>query len=111
MLALYCCLHHPDYKYRGAPAKEDASVARAQDVLSKARVINVESQLTTVGIDLLGGSDDGGGDDDDNGSRGDNSNNSDIAGGNEVGGGAASVEFPRNEVGGELHLWSFLHLR
>ncbi len=49
----YCCLHHPDYKNQGAPPKEDASVARAQDVLSKARVVNVESQLTTVGIDVL----------------------------------------------------------
>jgi len=87
-VARLCCLHHPDYKYRAAPAKEDASVARAQDVLSRARVVNVESQLTTVGIDLLGGSDDIGGDDDDNGSR-------------EVGEGAASMEFPCNEgVGG-----------
>ena len=86
-VARLCCLHHPNYKYRGAPAKEDASVARAQDVLSRARVVNVESQLTTVGIDLLGGSDDIGGDDDDNGSR-------------EVGEGAASMEFPCNEVGG-----------
>ena len=51
-VAWLCCLHHPDYKYRGAPAKEDASVARAQDVLSKARVVNVESQLTAVGIDV-----------------------------------------------------------
>ena len=99
-VARLCCLHHPDYKYRAAPAKEDASVARAQDVLSRARVVNVESQLTTVGIDLLGGSDDIGGDDDDNGSRGDNSNNSHIAGDDEVGEGAASVEFPRNKVGG-----------
>ena len=64
-----------------------------------------------MGIDLLGGSDDIGGDDDDNGSRGDNTNNSHIDGDNEVGDGAESVDFPRNEGGGDLLLWSFLHLR
>ena len=100
-VARYCCLHHPDYKYRGAPPKEDASVARAQDVLSKARVVNVESQLTTVGIDVLL-SDGVGGSADDNGSRGDNSEDSesvgDVAGGKEVGGGAAYVELPPFQI-------------
>ena len=99
MVARYCCRHHPDYKqYRGAPPKEDASVAHAQDVLSKARVVNIESQLTTAGIDVFL-SDGVGGSADDNGSRGDNSEDSEwvgsVAGGKEVGGGAASVElFP-----------------
>ena len=110
-LARYCCLHHPNYKYRGAPPKEDASVARAQDVLSKTRVVNVESQLTTEGVVesqltteginvLL--SDGDGGSGDDNGSSGDNSDDpewvDDDAGGIEVGGGVASVELPPFEI-------------
>ena len=85
-LARYCCLHHPNYKYRGALPKEDVSVARTQDVLSKARVVNVKSQLTTVSIDVLL-SDGVGGLADDNGSRGDNSEDFEC-------GGAASVELP-----------------
>ena len=110
-VARYCCRHHPDYKYRGAPPKEDASVARAQDVLSKTRVVNVESQLTTEGVVesqltteginvLL--SDGDGGSGDDNGSSGDNSDDpewvDDDAGGIEVGGGVASVELPPFEI-------------
>jgi hypothetical protein len=47
-LARYCCQHHPDYKYRSTPPKEDASVASAQDMMLKARVVNVESQLTVA---------------------------------------------------------------
>ena len=78
-VARYCCLHHPDYKYWGAPPKEDASVARKRDVLSKARVVNVKSQLTTVGINVLL-SDGVGGSADDNGSRGDNSKDSEWVG-------------------------------
>ncbi len=89
-LAWYCCLHHPDYKYRGAPSKDDASVAHAQDLLSKARVVNVESQLMTVGIDVLL-SDGVGGLADDNGSRGDNSEDCEC-------GGAASVELPPFQI-------------
>jgi hypothetical protein len=100
-VARYCCLHHLDYKNRGAPPKEDASVARAQDVLSKAWVVNVKSQLTTVGIDVLL-SDGVGGLADDIGSRSDNSEDSesvgDVAGGKEVGGGAASVELPPFQI-------------
>ena len=43
-VARYCCRHHPDYKYRSAPPKEDMSVASAQDG-------NVESQLTEADDD------------------------------------------------------------
>ncbi len=65
-VARYCCLHlhHPDYKYRGAPPKDGVPL--------KASVSNVESQVTTVGFDVLL-SDSFGGPTDDNGSRGDNS--------------------------------------
>jgi hypothetical protein len=71
------------------------SVARAQDMLTKASVINVESQLTTVGIDMLLSDGDGSSSDDSEGHGGDNSEDSericDAAGGyKEVGGGAAS---------------------
>ncbi len=76
-------------------------------MLSKTRVVNVESQLTTEGVVeshltteginvLL--SDGDGGSGDDNGSSGDNSKDpewfDDNAGGIEVGGGVASVELP-----------------
>ncbi len=98
-VARYCCLHHPDYKYRGAPPKEDACVSRAQDLLSEAQVVNVESQVTTVGIDddvFL--SDDGtrGGHNtsEDSGSVGE----SDVARGKDVCGGAASVDLPPFEI-------------
>ena len=45
-VAHYCCLHHPNYKYRGAPPKDD--IALAQRVLSKAKTVNVQSQLTAA---------------------------------------------------------------
>ena len=71
-VARLCCLHHPDYKYRSAPEKADAAVAKAQDIISKAKVVNIESQLTTEGIEeglFREDSDEvvseGGGDDDD----------------------------------------------
>ena len=69
-VARLCCLHHPDYKYRSAPEKADAAVTRAQDIISKAKVVNIESQLTTEGVEGLFREDseevsEGGGDDDD----------------------------------------------
>jgi len=69
-VARLCCLLHPDYKYRSAPVKADAAVAKAQDIISKAKVVNIESQLTTEGIEGLFCEDseevsEGGGDDDD----------------------------------------------
>jgi hypothetical protein len=51
-VARLCCAHHPDYKYVGAPLKVSVAVANAQDVLSKAKVVNVESQVTTESIDF-----------------------------------------------------------
>ena len=50
-VARYCCHHHPDYKYRGAPPKD----------------------FGVVPIDMLVSDGVGGPTDDDNGSRGDNS--------------------------------------
>ena len=46
-VARLCCLHHPDYEYEGAPSKVSVAVKNAQDVMSKAKVVNVESQMTT----------------------------------------------------------------
>ena len=46
-VARLCCLHHPDYKYEDAPSKVSVAVTNAQDVMSKAKVVNVESQVTT----------------------------------------------------------------
>jgi hypothetical protein len=45
-------LHHPDYKYEGAAPKVSVAVTNAQDVMSKAKVVNVESQVTTESIDF-----------------------------------------------------------
>ena len=69
-VACLCCLHHPDYKYRSAPEKADAAVANAQAIISKAKVVNIASQLTTEGVEDLFREDseevsEGGGDDDD----------------------------------------------
>jgi hypothetical protein len=100
-------------KVRGAPPEEVASVSRAQDVLSKARVVNVESQLTTVSIDVLhsdsvGGSanddDDGGGDDDNDDDGNDDPSYAepklvgDVAEENKLPGVDASVELPSYEI-------------
>ena len=84
-VARLCCLHHPDYEYRSAPEKADAAVAKAQGIISKAKVVNIESQLTTEGVEDLFREDseevsEGGGDDDDD--DGDN----DPGGGGGVGG-------------------------
>jgi hypothetical protein len=57
-IARLCCVHHPDYNYQGAPPKEDVFVAKAQDVISKAKAVNVESQITTEDIDGLLSKDD-----------------------------------------------------
>jgi hypothetical protein len=102
MVAQYCCRHHPEYKYRSASPKEDASVANTQDVISKARVVNVDSQLTTEGINVMhsdGINDNGShGDNSNNGSHGENSIYSNYvdnaAGDKEEGGGAAYVDLP-----------------
>ena len=55
-VARLCCLHHPDYKYWSALEKADVAVAtaisKAQSIVSKAKVVNIESQLTTEGVDL-----------------------------------------------------------
>ncbi len=68
-----------------------------QDVLSKASIVDIESKVTTVGINVLL-FDGVGGLADDNGSHGDNSKDSEwvgnAAGGKSVSGGAASVELP-----------------
>ena len=69
-VARLCCLHHPDYKYRSAPEKADAGVEDAQAIISKAKVVNIASQLTTEGAEDLSSEDseevsEGGGDDDD----------------------------------------------
>jgi len=45
-------LHHPDYKYEGSPSKVSVAVTNAQDVMLKAKVVNVESQVTTESIDF-----------------------------------------------------------
>jgi hypothetical protein len=50
-----CCRHHPDYKYRGALAKVD--IAKVQDVISKAKAVHVESQVTTEGVEGSSGKD------------------------------------------------------
>ena len=60
-VARYCCIHHPDYKYRSAPPKDlamqedDAVIARAKDVVVQAKVIIVKSQLMAEGIEELAG--------------------------------------------------------
>jgi len=52
-VACLCCAHHPDYKYVGAPSKKvSVAVANAQNVMSKAKVVNVESQMTTDSNDF-----------------------------------------------------------
>jgi len=52
-LARLCCAHHPDYKeYLGAPSKVSVAVANAQNVMSKAKVVNIESQMTTDSNDF-----------------------------------------------------------
>jgi len=43
-------VHHPDYKYLGVPSKVSVAVANAQDVMLKAKVVNVESQVMTESI-------------------------------------------------------------
>ncbi len=47
-MARYCCQHHPKYKYRSAPEKDN--VETVQEVVARAQVVNVESQVTTEGI-------------------------------------------------------------
>jgi hypothetical protein len=67
----FCCCHHLDYKYWGAPAKVD--VVKAQDVILKAKAVHVESWVTTEGVegssgkDSKEGSKSGGSDNDGNG--------------------------------------------
>jgi hypothetical protein len=39
-IAHLCCVHHPEYKYVGGPSKVGVAVANAQDVFSKAKVVN-----------------------------------------------------------------------
>ena len=51
-VARLCCVHNPDYKYVGTPSKVGVAVANAQDDLSKAKVVNVESQAMSEGIDF-----------------------------------------------------------
>ena len=51
-VARLCCTHHPDYKYVGAPSKVSVAVVNAQNVMSKAKVVNVESQMTTDSHDF-----------------------------------------------------------
>jgi hypothetical protein len=51
-VARLCCAHHPDYKYVGAPSKVSVAVANAQDIMLKAKVVNIESQVTTGSIDF-----------------------------------------------------------
>ena len=48
-VARLCCRHQPDYKYRMAPAKDDVGVVPA--VVATARAINVQSQVTTEGLE------------------------------------------------------------
>jgi hypothetical protein len=47
-----CCVHHPDYKCVGVPSKVSVAVANVQNVMSKAKVVNVESQVTIESIDF-----------------------------------------------------------
>ena len=47
-VARLCCAHHPDYKYVGVPSKVSVAIANAQDVMLKAKVVNVESQVTIL---------------------------------------------------------------
>jgi len=51
-VACLCCMHHPDYKYEGVPLKVSFAVANAHDVMSKAKFVNVESQVTTESINF-----------------------------------------------------------
>ncbi len=48
VVARYCCRHHPNYNYRSASEKD--GVENAQEVVARARVVNVESQVTTEGV-------------------------------------------------------------
>jgi len=67
-VARLCCLHHPDYKYEGAPSKVSVAVKNAQDVMSKAKVVNVESQVTAPSISFAHEDDSGESSSDANGS-------------------------------------------
>ncbi len=51
-VARLCCAHHPDYKHVGALSKVSVAVANAQNVMSEAKVVNVESQMTTDSHDF-----------------------------------------------------------
>ncbi len=48
VVARYCCRNHPIYKYRSAPEKD--GLENTQEVVVRARVVNVESQVTTEGV-------------------------------------------------------------
>ena len=81
-VACLCCAHHPDYKYVGAPAKVSVAVANAQDVMPKAKVMNIESQVMTESINFAN-------EDSEESSKADGSDNScnDIAWVNPISGG------------------------
>jgi hypothetical protein len=49
VVACYCCWHHPNYN--NSSALEKGSVERAQEVIARARIVNVESQVTTESIE------------------------------------------------------------
>ena len=55
-VACFCCLHHPDYKYMGAPPKDNIAIAKC--VLLKAKMFNIQSQVAAsegTGIFLFSG--------------------------------------------------------
>jgi hypothetical protein len=48
VVACYCRWHHPNYNYSSALEKD--GVENAQEVIVRARIVNVESQVTTKGV-------------------------------------------------------------
>jgi hypothetical protein len=48
VLARYCRRHHPNYNY--SSASENDGVENAQEVIARARIVNVESQVTSEGV-------------------------------------------------------------
>jgi hypothetical protein len=48
VLARYCHRHHPNYNY--SSALENDGIEHAQEVIARARIVNVESQVTSEGV-------------------------------------------------------------
>jgi hypothetical protein len=48
VLVLYCRRHHPNYNY--SSASENDGVENAQEVIARAQIVNVESQVMSEGV-------------------------------------------------------------